>query len=37
MILDFDDKKIYIASNNYIGNIAREMIESEYELKKFLL
>ena len=32
-ILDFDDKKIYIASNNYIGNIAREMIKSEYELK----
>ena len=32
-VLDFDDKKIYIASNNYIGNIAREMIKSEYELK----
>ena len=28
-IIDFDDKKIYIASNNYIGNIAREMIKSE--------
>ena len=31
--LDLFSEKIYIASNNYIGKITKEMIENNYESK----